>query len=99
MASCPDERSEQLAHDAEDPEDVEVARRIVAEDARIVECAGPDTRESLPPSREVDDVDPEAALRQQDASEEGPQQQTDEDEDAEERAGVEGQAVCEWPRV
>ena len=95
----PHERGEEFADDAEQPEDVEVAGRIIAEELRIVECAGPDTCESLPPRREVDDVDVEPALRQQDASDEGTQQQTDEDEDADERGWFEGQAVCEWPSV
>ena len=94
-----DQRGQGVANDTQQPQDVQVAGRIVGEVAGLVEFARPETCQPLAPGGEVADVDPESALRQQDAGDQDPQQQTEDEDGSQQRAGVEGQAAEGWPRA
>ena len=94
-----DQGLERAADGPQQPQDVEVAGRVIAEVGRIVEFAGSALGQSLSPGGEVADVDPEAGQRQQHAPDQDAQEHPADDDDDEERDCVARQGEADWPRA
>ena len=94
-----DDRGQRGARLAEQPQDVEVARRVVAEVARLVEVAGAEARHPLAPCGERGDVVREAAERQVAGRDEDAYGKATDEDEGEDRAGIELPDPVDDPRA